>query len=258
MAAIKSDYLVQRKINDKKRSSTNRKYIDSIYISMAGLIPAGGKRKMNGGGQCGSMLGGGQCGQMGGQFPPGAGGGMKGGTLIPSGGQFAGPSGGMNGGFTYPAGGRRKSMRGGYALSPLSLAADGNTVYNAGNYSSNVIPTNNNKMMGGCGGYSFGGPAIGGLASASPNNCTAVAGRGGNNILAGGKGKSKKWRMKGCSGGKKRKGSTKRRSAKRMTKRSTKCGGKSKKNKSRRYRMRGGCGPKPLGYSLVEGMMSPA
>lgn len=150
-------------------------------------------------------------------------------------------------------------MRGGDALSPLSLAADGNTVYNAGNYASNAIPTtNNNKMMGGCGGYSFGGPAIGGLASASPNNCTAVAGRGGNNILAGGKGKSKKWRMKGCSGGKKRRGSTKRRSAKRSTKRMTKCGGKSKKNKSRRYRMRGGCGPKPLGYSLVEGMMSPA
>ena len=215
----------------------------------------GGKRmrmKMNGG-QCG-MPGGGQCGMKGGTVIPG--GGMKGGQPFPGGGgQMGGQvpvaAGGM---FAGPAGGRRKSMRGGDALSPLSLAADGNTVYNAGNYASNVIPTNNRSMMGGCGGYSFGGPAIGGLASASPNNCTAVAGRGGNNILAGGKGKSKKWRMKGCSGGKKRRGSTKRRSAKRMTK----CGGKSKKNKSRLYRMRGGCGPKPLGYSLVEGMMSPA
>ena len=215
------------------------------------------RMKMNGG-QCG-MPGGGQCGMKGGTvFPAGGGGQMGGQVPVAAGGMKGGsviPGGGMNGGqFAGPAGGRRKSMRGGDALSPLSLAADGNTVYNAGNYASNVIPTNNRSMMGGCGGYSFGGPAIGGLASASPNNCTAVAGRGGNNILAGGKGKSKKWRMKGCSGGKKRRGSTKRRSAKRMTK----CGGKSKKNKSRRYRMRGGCGPKPLGYSLVEGMMSPA
>ena len=195
----------------------------------------------------GKMMSGGQCSPMGGC---GSNMGMAGGQLFPTGGSGSVPMGMVGGQVSVVIGGkgkrrRTRRMRGGQsALSPLSLEPDTNNVFNVGNYASTAIP--GNKLMMGGDGYAYGGENIGGLGS--PVRYTAAeqfANRGGNNILSGGK-KSKKWlNMKGCSGGRKKRRSTKR-GGRKTTKRS------GKKNKSRRRRMRGGCGLKPLGYAPVE------
>jgi hypothetical protein len=207
------------------------------------MFPVGGARKNKRGmrgGQCGTaapVMRGGQCTSNAAPF-------MQGGAgFMPE---------MSKGGSTLLIGGGRKTrrkMRGGYNpfySVPSNISGgmpDTNNTFEANKYSSNVVPTvNMDKMMMGGDGYAYGGQAIGGLGSVSRyTEGGEFKDRGGNNNMKGGKrrsrrrGSSKKWSMKGCSGGAKR---TKKSKSKRKARRSHK-------------RMRGGCSPKALGFSDI-------